>query len=225
MNCPYCAEAVKDSAIVCKHCGRELFVVRPLMDKLDAATKRLEAFEATYPTGELSVSGSPARPAPSDSSLAGVEPLAALAMTFVLLVAAHFFIIVEYSLPLILLRIVSITVPLAFGFLCRGSNTRSLATDFLFGVAVAVLSILVMSKVVGKLDNVPVLPRNLYEWREFAEYGASIAFGYFTGAIIRQTVLAMRSPEAASNWLIGAASRAAAEKLGGDAAGFNVKTI
>ena len=67
-----------------------------------------------------------------------------------------------------------------------------MAIEFFYGVVVAVLSILVMAKVVGKLDNVPVLPRNAYEWREFAEYGASIAFGFFTGVIIRQTVIAMR---------------------------------
>jgi hypothetical protein len=146
-------------------------------------------------------------------------------MTFILLVLAHYIIIVEYSLPLILLRIVSIVVPLVFGLLCRESGQRSLVLGFLYALVIAVLSILVMAKVVGRLDNVPVLPRNGYEWREFVEYGASIAFGFFTGVVIRQTVIAMRSPSAASNRIIGMAAKAVAEKLGGEAAGFNVKTI
>ena len=45
MDCPYCAEQVKDSALVCKHCGRDLFVIRPLMAKLDAAASRLAVLE------------------------------------------------------------------------------------------------------------------------------------------------------------------------------------
>ena len=88
----------------------------------------------------------------------------------------------------------SIVVPFVFGFLCRESGRRTMAIGLFYGVMVAVLAILVMAKVVGKIDNVPVLPRNAYEWREFAEYGASIAFGFFTGVIIRQTVIAMLAP-------------------------------
>ena len=34
MDCPYCAEPVKDSALTCKHCTRDLFLVRPLMAQL-----------------------------------------------------------------------------------------------------------------------------------------------------------------------------------------------
>ena len=67
-----------------------------------------------------------------------------------------------------------------------------MAIKFVSGVVVAILSILVMAKIVGTVDHVPVLPRNAYEWREFAEYGASIAFGFFTGVVIRQIVIAMR---------------------------------
>jgi hypothetical protein len=60
-------------------------------------------------------------------------------------------------------------------------------------LVIAVASILSMSAIVGKLDNVPVMPRNAFEWREFAEYGVSIAFGFLTGVLIRQIVDAMRA--------------------------------
>jgi hypothetical protein len=195
------------------------------MDKLGEATKRLEAFEAAYPGGGAPALASVARPTPAGFWLPGVDPLAAMSLTFILLLAAHAVIIVEYSLPLIFLHVVSIVVPLLFGFLCRDTGRYPLAFGFFYGVVVAVLSILVMSKIVGKLDNVPVLPRNAYEWREFAEYGASIAFGFLTGVIVRQTVIAMRTPAVAPNWVIGAISKAVAEKLGGEKAGFNIKTI
>jgi hypothetical protein len=225
MNCPYCAEQVKDAAIVCKHCSRDLFVIRPLMEKLDEATKRLALFEATYPAGGDQVLAGLARPAPAKSPLPGIEPLAAMSVTFILLILAHYIIIVAYSLPLIFLHIVSIVVPLVFGFLCRECGQRTMAVGFFCGVVVAVLSILVMAAVVGKIDKVPVLPRNAYEWREFAEYGASIAFGFFTGVVLRQTLIAQLAPGPSPNWLIRTISSAITEKLGGEAAGFNTKTI
>jgi hypothetical protein len=174
MNCPYCAEQVKDSALVCKHCGRELFVVRPLMDKLQEAARRLEVLEAVVPDGQRPVLERLVPPPPAPPTLPGVDPLAATASTLIVLVFAHFLIIVEHNFPLLLLRIASIVVPLVFGFFCRESNRRTLVAELLYGLAVAVLAILAMSLVVSRLDHVPALPRNWYEWREFLEYGASI---------------------------------------------------
>jgi hypothetical protein len=222
MDCPYCAEPVKDSALACKHCTRDLFLVRPLIAKLADATARLEAFESAG-SGEhpVAIAARPSAP----SRLSGIDPLAAMAVTFILLVFSHYVIIVEYNLSLIFLRCVSIVIPLVFGFLCRQSGRRALVVGFVYGAVVAILSILVMATIVGKVDHVPVLPRNFYEWREFAEYGASISFGFFTGVVIRQTVIAMRSQQAAQSALIAMISKIVAEKLGGQAAGFNMRTI
>ena len=220
MNCPYCAEKIKAAAIVCKHCSRDLSVIRTLMDKLADATNRLEILEGGAPQEQLAVVTAARRT--QTFALPTINPITAMALAFILLVAAHFIIIIQYSLPLIQLRVVSIVVPIAFGFVCKELEKRTLLFEFVYGLIIAVAAIFAMSTIVGKIDNVPVLPRNAYEWREFAEYGASITFGFLTGAIIRQTVIAMISPDVKPNWLLGLISRAIAEKFGGEDA---VETI
>lgn len=209
--------------MVCKHCSRDLSVVRGLTLQLEAATAKLETLEAAS-VGVTPVVGQAPSYVPPSSLLPGIESISAMALAFIVLVVAHYVIIIEYSMPLIVLRVVSIAVPLAFGLLCRETERETLAVEFLYGVIIALASILVMSKVVGKIDTVPVLPRNAHEWREFAEYGASIAFGFFTGVIIRRMLIAAKTPDVKPPWLIDMASRALAKKIG-DKPGFNLATI
>ena len=33
MKCPFCSEDILDNAQVCKHCGRDFLMVRPLLDQ------------------------------------------------------------------------------------------------------------------------------------------------------------------------------------------------
>jgi hypothetical protein len=222
MNCPYCAERVSDDAIVCKHCHRELFLIRPLMDKLAEANRRLDEFDAARAPAPKRAARAPRRQ--YGFFLPTLNPLSALSLAFILLMLAHFILILEYSLPLILLRVASILIPLAFGFLCEETPGRTLLVEFAYGLLIALAAIFAMAALVGRLDHVPVLPTDRYEWREFAEYGASITFGFFTGVIIRHTVVAMYSPAAEiKNRLFVMVWRAIATRADGKILGFELK--
>src|SRR4051794_10095348 len=123
------------------HCNRDLFIARPLLDRIQAVTERLTTLEKNHAQMlKTAVDGTGSNPlafavnaaATIDRQVPLLSPFSALALTFILLVAAHFLIIVELDLSLLYLRIVSIVVPAIFGFLYREAGYGLLA-DFAAG--------------------------------------------------------------------------------------------
>ena len=238
MRCPYCVSDIPEESLVCAVCRRDLYLFRPLLNKISGIEKQLRdspdvkqlqgrlatleqqhlqervavleqeqlqdrvtALESVQQ--ENSVPSIPVTPAvpilatdPEAEPPAPVSPARKLIMSFlllwvlpvVLLMLAHLLIVVMYDLQLLVLRLVSLLLPLPFGaaWAVRGASQGRTQPWLAAACAafIAITAVLAMSWTTSRVDGVPVLPANLREWREFIEYAASIALSFTTGILI-----------------------------------------
>lgn len=183
MRCPYCTSEIDATALACPHCTRDLYLFKPLLQKISDLETRLTLVEQTHIATELS--GETLAEAPEEALTPKIRELAArIAIPLLLLLTAHLLITVVYDFNTLYLRIVSLLIPLPFGFLLTASAARRLTIPLFAALGTAVLAVLSMSALTGWIDHTPILPADLREWREFIEYAASIAFSYMTGSVL-----------------------------------------
>lgn len=193
MKCPYCASDIAREALVCPVCRRDLYLFKPLLARIAELEARLadlpaiEALQARIQALEGQAGGAAGEVAAADQAPAPFGPggwLMAWGVPLLLLLAAHGLVVIALDLNTLYLRILSLFIPLPFGYLLL----RRAPGHFLLGTvaafAMAALAVFGMSGVVAWTDGVPWLPQGRVEWREFVEYALSIGFSYLTGMLL-----------------------------------------
>lgn len=191
MNCPYCLSDVSEEALVCRTCSRDLYLFKPMMAKVadlerrleeipnsEAFEKRIAELEAVLDEQEQSL----LKPRSAWKELRDV--IVYLLVPLTLLLLAHALITIVYDTNMIYLRLISMAIPLPFGYFLFKGHQHKLFPWFIGVIFLAISSVIGMSWITSLVDGSSVWPRSTVEWREVLEYAASISFSFLTGMLL-----------------------------------------
>jgi hypothetical protein len=112
-------------------------------------------------------------------------------VTVVILLVAHYLIVMKLDLDPIYLRVAAIIVPAGCGFLLFRNMRLGVGPTAALGLAVAIVAVAGMTTIVGLVDGHSILPSGTAEWQEAFEYVATIALAAAAGGLLARLVVAM----------------------------------
>ena len=191
MNCPYCLSEVSEEAVVCKTCSRDLYLFKPMMAKVADLERQLleipnqEAYEKRISELELMLDEHEQKVAtPKSPARWALDVTLYLFVPLLILLLAHWLIVVVYDTKMIYLRVISMLVPLPFAYILFKGHQHKLLPWFIGVAFLSIASVIGMSWITSLVDHSPVFPQSLFEWKEAIEYAASIAFSFLTGMLL-----------------------------------------
>jgi hypothetical protein len=126
----------------------------------------------------------PARPIFSPAKMRLSRLLPYFLVTVVLLLLAHYLIVMKLDLDPIYLRLATIIVPGGCGFLLFRNMRLGVGPAAALGLAVAIVAVAGMTTIVGLVDGHSILPSGTAEWQEAFEYAATMTLAAVAGSLL-----------------------------------------
>src|SRR5207302_9482894 len=110
MECPFCAETIKNEAIACKHCSRDLRVVLPVIRDIHTIVTELDKLQRELDriNTQIALFYSPVR-------FVSLFAATYVVLPTLLLVIVHYLLTIEFDLNVSWLRLATLVIPLPFG--------------------------------------------------------------------------------------------------------------
>lgn len=189
ITCPFCCEAIRPAATVCRHCRRDLSIPMPLLMtqreqrdeivRLRTELAELRALMATHGTVRPAELPRRAEWAAPRWTMAAAGWLAAL----LLLLAAHWLLVIRHDAALVVLRAACIVIPATVAAVTPDLWRLSAGRLAALGLPLGLVAVTAMSWVVSIHDGTPVLPATGRDLYEMAEFAASIGLSFLAGGL------------------------------------------
>ena len=187
MICPYCDSSISSLAKVCPQCTRDLWLIKTLQDEVQDLREQLAFLQGNLPSNAHSEEVVPQGQADVQHTVelapAAWRLLAAALVSIALAMGLHWLLLFVYDVNPLVLRVATIVVPaLVAAVSLRSARLQGPAIG-LTSALTGALAVWGMLTVTGLLDNVPIAPQNVRDWRETLEYGLAMSLGFLTGAL------------------------------------------
>lgn len=195
MKCPYCQSELEEETLACRFCTKDLYLINSLLDKVsklenekNLAGKHEELINRIAEL-ELLLSANQAPPKFFQTILNSLKDIGLyIGVPLFLLLAAHEILVIVYDANMIYLRLISIGLPLPFGYLLFSNTNRKVFSWFSGALILSIFAVLGMSWQTSLVDHSPILPQSIFEWKETFEYASSIALSFLTGMLIGKKI-------------------------------------